>query len=106
MIHTFCILIFLLIRDHLKQIKYIEIDQEYIGREKDILTTLNNIFTIESLNLPDINFVQVGKKSKAHKKAIAVFRKKEKAGKIISFQELKSIIFKNNNRRPELCHKR
>lgn len=106
MIYTFCILVFLLIKDHLKQINQINIDQEYSGREKDILRTLTNIFETKSLKLPNIDFIRVGKKSRAHKKAIEVFRQKQQPGRVISFKELKSTIFKNKNRRPEFCRKR
>lgn len=92
MIETFCALVFLIIKDHYKAISSIEIDKEYHGREKDILTTLKLFFEAESLDLPAISFINIGKKSKAHQIAIEVYRKKLKPNKLLNFQELKAFI--------------
>jgi len=94
MIETFCALVFFVIKDHSTTISSIEIDKEYHGREEDILNTLKLFFEVESLDLPAISFVNIGKKSKAHQIAIEVYRKKLKPNKLLNFQELKAFIVK------------
>lgn len=100
MIDTFCILIFLVIRDNIKEIDSIEIDKEYSGKEKYILSTLNTIFQNKSINQPEISFINIGKKSKAHQKAIKVYRKESQPDKVITLKEIIKIVSDIKNRRP------
>ena len=106
MIGTFCALIFLVIKDNIKEIDLIEIDKEYPGKEQYIISTLKKFSQNKSINLPVISFISIGKKSKAHQKAIEVFRKKSQPDKIITLKEIMNIVSDNKNRRPEVCRKR
>lgn len=105
-IHTFCVLIFLAIKKYTTENDQVIIDLEYVKKEKAILNTLEIIFGIENLKLPEIHFKSIGKHSKAHKKAIEAFRKKTVPDKIISFFEINKIMFEYQNRRPVLKHRR
>lgn len=77
----FAILIFLLIRDHLKELDEIVIDEEYSGRESLIKTYLaQQIRKVNpSFDLQLISFGRVGKKSGAHFRASEVARRKRNA---------------------------
>lgn len=104
-ISTFTIAIFLLIKDDLKQINQIVIDIEYPGYEKLITKILDKIFLDHKVNnQPDILFSLVGRESRSHIKAITVFRKKQKADKVLTYQELHRETFNIKNRRPVLKH--
>ncbi|MDO8524385.1 MAG: hypothetical protein Q7R99_02015 [bacterium] len=76
---TFACLIFILIRDKLKQIDQIIIDQEYKGHEAEIKHYLLQIIRKNHKNFPKDNIVfkQIGKKSNAHLLAYKVHKGKE-----------------------------
>ena len=79
----FTILIFLLIKNHLKKVEEIVIDEEYPGKSaliKDLL--LREIRKIRPrFPKENISFRQIGKKSKAHNIAYNTFKKKRKTDK-------------------------
>jgi len=91
----FAVLIFVLLKDEFKSQNQIIIDQEYPGYDsliKDILfdvAKLNNI----KIDPKSIAFGCIGRKSKAHTKAIDSFRNK-KADIKLSAKEFYKIVFK------------
>lgn len=87
-INTLSTLIFILIKDYLKDIKEITIDVEYAGKQKLITEFLKELITRHKYLVPEINFQLIGKHSKAHQKAIEVFRKKSKPDQLISLEDI------------------
>ncbi len=88
---TFSILIYLLIRDDLSKVEYITIDREYQGKEpliKDFLLQLIRKYHKASINKDDIDFKLIGKKSKAHEKAIETYQGKIEAEIIVSCKDV------------------
>jgi len=82
--------LFLLLKNHLARLGVITIDVEYLGREAGIKGTLLRL--IQSAQ-PDfagerIVFRHVGKKSPAHKIALATYRRERPPDKIITMAEL------------------
>ncbi|MEM4723525.1 MAG: hypothetical protein QXP01_00770 [Candidatus Hadarchaeum sp.] len=92
--------VFLLIKDHLKEIEKMLIDEEFTGKEAQIRgRLLNYIRAIEPRFTKDrIVFWRIGKKSRAHLKAWEVYRArttkqgKARPDKIITLTELLSIL--------------
>lgn len=93
---TFASLIYLLIKDDLKEIQQIIIDQEYEGHESEIKHFLLQIIRKANKNFPKDNiiFKQIGKKSRAHILAYKVYQKQAKADIIIKADELIKYIFR------------
>lgn len=88
---TLAILIYLLIKDDLSKIDCIIIDTEYTGKEpliKDFLIQIIRKKTNAKITKDDIYFSLIGKKNKAHEKAINVFRKKEGAEKTATCKDI------------------
>ncbi|MFH1896179.1 MAG: hypothetical protein ABH814_01735 [bacterium] len=90
-IYTACL--YLLLEPYLKDIRHINLDDEYTGHRGTALFLLgrfSNGVISESL----VDFVFVGKKSPAHKLAISIFRKREKPGRKLTEEEILSLIRK------------
>ncbi|TSC92129.1 MAG: Uncharacterized protein CEN91_563 [Candidatus Berkelbacteria bacterium Licking1014_85] len=90
--------IFLLIEKDIKNIDHITIDNEYPGYEKVIARILTKILNSKDIKRqPIISFGLIGKKSKAHKKAIKVYRNKDDIFEPISYEQLvkENIVIKN-----------
>lgn len=86
---TFALLVFLLIKDDLKNISQIIIDKEYPGwsfQIKDYL--LQKIRKNRAFAKEDIHFTEIGKKSKAHSLAYRIYAGKEKSDKIIRVDDI------------------
>jgi len=86
--------LFLLLRDHLTQIRQITIDPEYPGWEAEtkgmLLRYVRGIY-------PDwwkekIVFERIGKKSRAHEEALQVYRGKKLPGRKISLEEFLALL--------------
>lgn len=93
---TFAILIFLLIKNDLLKIQHIAIDLEYTGKNyliKDYL--LREIRESRSFDKRDIDFIQIGRKSKAHETAINVFRKRKKPDIVVLKSDIVKFLTKN-----------
>lgn len=72
---AFAVLIYILIEKYVKNIDQIIIDREYIGYEKMIKQYISEIFLKNGRVLESsISFCQIGKKSRAHDKAIKSYR--------------------------------
>ncbi len=72
----FALLVYLLIKDDLKLISSIIIDNEYTGREDLIKNYLLQFLKIDGkfFSKDNIHFDLIGRESNAHKRAIAVLR--------------------------------
>lgn len=90
----FAILIFLLIKNHLKKIEEIVIDEEYPGKSvliKDfLLREIRKVYP--KFSKENIFFKPIGKKSKAHNIAYNTFKKRRKADIIVGKKILKFLI--------------
>ena len=93
---TFAILVFLLVKDDLKKIKEIIIDEEYPGKENLIKNYLLQEIRKARLNFcpDDILFRQIGKKSGAHSVGYLTYTNKISPNKKIKVRELLKILFK------------
>lgn len=90
----FAAALFLLLKDHLSQISSIEIDPEYPGRETEIRAWLLQHIREIAPQFPAerIVFRRIGKQSRAHQKALAVFRGQEIANRKIRARELIALL--------------
>ena len=93
---TFAILIFLLIKNNLKEINEIIIDEEYPGKENLIKNYLLQEIRKTRLNFcpDDILFRQIGKKSGAHSACYLAYIGEISPNKKIKARELLKILFK------------
>jgi hypothetical protein len=82
----YCAMLFYLLKPYLKKIDTVILDQEYTGKENEIKSILGSIASKKNapLNTEMIHTGQVGKRSRAHTKAIVVLRGDRRAGKILS----------------------
>ena len=92
-------LIFLLIKN--EKIDSLVIDREYPGHEAIIRNILLSLFDKNKIKLPKVSFDQIGKKSKAHKEAIAVFQGKRKPDIVVRADDVLKTFF-SNKRKPRL----
>ena len=90
----FAAALFLLLKDYLDQVKVITIDTEYPGKEAEIRAMLlNHIWkTDPAFSKERIVFRRVGKKSPAHRKALAVYRGEEEADRKVRARELLRLV--------------
>jgi hypothetical protein len=90
----FAAALFLLIKNHLDQISAIEIDSEYPGQEAEIRGWLIQHIRKQVPTFPThrIVFRRVGKRSRAHQKALAVFRNEEQADRKVRARELLALL--------------
>lgn len=86
--------LFLLIKDFLDRLDLIVIDQEYEGKENEIKGMLLNYIRAIKPSFPKdgIEFRGIGKRSRAHRKAIAVFRGEEQPNRRIKVRSLLALI--------------
>lgn len=90
-------LMFLLIKN--EKIDSLVIDREYPGHEGVIRNILLSLFDKNKIKSPKVSFGQIGKKSKAHQEAIAVFQGKRKPDVIVKANDVLDI-FLSNKRKP------
>jgi len=93
---TFACLIFILIRNKLKQIDQIIIDEEYKGHEAEIKHYLLQIIRKAGNDFPKDNIIfrQIGKKSNAHLLAYRIRKGKEKPNFIAQKNQLIPYLFR------------
>jgi len=86
--------LFLLLRDALERIDQIVIDVEYEGYEDEIKGwLLSRIYQVDSgFDKARVRFQRVGKKSPAHRRAVAVLRGQEPPDQVITEQALLSVL--------------
>lgn len=85
-------LIFLLIKN--EGIEKVVIDQEYPGHEPTIKNLLLHLFRKSNKQAPDIIFMEIGKKSLAHKTAWEIFQGKIKPDTIVKSGEVLRLFYK------------
>ncbi len=86
--------LFLLLRDHLKQIERVTIDVEYLGKDADIRGNLLYHIYRHGLMLhkDQIAFRPLGKRSPAHTRALAIYRGEYKPNRRITTDELSELL--------------
>ena len=86
--------LFLLLKDSLNRVTEVLIDLEYADRDADIRGSLLYQFHRHGLELSKerIVFGQVGRKTKAHKFALAVYRGKRMPDKVVTVEELSRVL--------------
>ncbi|MBM4467380.1 MAG: hypothetical protein FJ014_17800 [Chloroflexi bacterium] len=86
----FAAALFLLLEDHLDQLDEVVIDPEYPGKEAQIRELLLNHIWKVAPSFPRVRIVfrQIGKKSPAHRKALAVYRGDVKADRKIKTRDI------------------
>lgn len=87
----FAVLIFILTGQ--QKLLQLEIDREYPRHESVIKDTLIYLYQKNRIALPDIEFILVGKKSKCHRTALAVFQQSAKADFIVKAEEVIKILY-------------
>ena len=90
----FAILVFICIENYLHKIQLVTIDDEYLGRERDIKNHIMNLFKINNIKFDKnkIVFNKIGKKSKAHKIAYNTFSGELAPNRIIIESEIKKYL--------------
>ena len=92
--------LFLLVRDSLGEVEQIVIDTEYTGYDVDIRSMLlNHIWRMDpTFDKELLVFRRIGKKSPAHKLALATYQGKQGANRRIEERELWAILGKEKDR--------
>lgn len=86
----FATVLYLLLKEHVRDLQRIMIDVEYQGHVEFIKSHLMNLFRRHGFTVKSeqIVFARVGKESPAHKAAILVTRGKQRPDHIISEREI------------------
>ncbi len=89
-IQLFAVSLYLLLKDHIQSLYPAYIDNEFLGREKEIKRYLLNLFQRRGYKVDtnQIQFTHIGKHSEAHILAIETFRGKRKPNKVITAEEI------------------
>jgi hypothetical protein len=92
----FTTVLYELLRRHLEQLDNITIDVEYEGSEPYIKLELLRLIWQANPNYPAdrITFRRIGKKSAAHKRALATYRGKAKADRVVTKRILTGLLRK------------
>lgn len=77
-----------------EDVKSVDIDVEYSGHENTIKNIVIQLLRKYKKPIPAISFALVGKKSNAHKTAIAVLRGREKPTRIVKAKEVLLLFYK------------
>lgn len=81
---TFCAAVAFIIKSNHKCLA-VTIDQEYFGKEKVIKNIVLEMLKNE-VRIPEIAFMQIGRRVNAHKRAYLIFTKKLKAKRTLSLE--------------------
>lgn len=89
-LQLFSVALFLLLTDHIDQVSLVTIDPEYKSKDKDIKRFLMNLLRLAGKPVEGdrIRFVRIGKKSRAHKLALATLRGRIEADRVISAKDI------------------
>ncbi|NOH04767.1 MAG: hypothetical protein HND47_23755 [Chloroflexi bacterium] len=98
----FAVGLYLLLKEHIHQLSELVIDVEYPGWNAEIKLYLLNMLRRRGVTFDTskIHFRHIGKKSRAHAKAIAVYKKMEEADKTITLDEILTEYLKQTDRGP------
>ena len=89
-VKTFAVLVYLLVRDDLEEIEQLTIDREYVGYEWLIKQVVLQIVRRRggALKKEEGMFWSVGKQSRAHVRAIAVYRGNQTPDVVVKAQDV------------------
>ena len=89
-IQLFSVCLYLLLKSHTKRLTQIVVDVEYPGHEPQINQQILHLMRRAKITHSrfQVSFDRIGKKSQAHDKAWNVYKRKERAGKVIGFREI------------------
>ena len=89
-ISLFAAALYQLLKNHLDRVSLIVIDMEYEGNEQDVKLALLNLIWQHHPVYPaaNITFRRIGKRSAAHKKALATYRGVARADRTLKVEEL------------------
>jgi len=89
-ISLFAVALYQLLKGHLDRIDLIAIDMEYEGNEQDVKLALLNLIWQRHPAYPaaNVTFRRIGKKSTAHRKALATHRGVVTADRTLTVEEL------------------
>jgi hypothetical protein len=92
----FAMVLYELLRQYLERIEKITIDVEYEGSEPYIKLQLLSLIWQANPYYPGdrIAFGRIGKESQAHKRALATYRGRAKADRVVTKQTLKGLLRK------------
>lgn len=97
-IRFFAVGLYYLLKPHIQQINFVLIDMEYPGLEAVIKQRLYNLFRRAGirLNPNQIAFGFIGKKSAAHRIALATFQRKQLPDLILAVEDVLSEFWQKN----------
>ena len=89
-LQLFAVALFLLLKGHVEKMSLITIDLEYPGHSQAVKEHLLNLLRKAgfSVSADMIRFQRLGKRSPAHKRALATYRRDIEPDKIITLEEL------------------
>lgn len=90
---TFAAGIVLLIKNYLREIDTLIIDQEYIGREKLIEDMVLEMLKRLRRKQPQIYFRKIGRKSNAHNISYLTMKRKIRPNAVLKLKEFKALSF-------------
>lgn len=93
-----CLIYLLFIKEKWNSGDSLFIDKEYPGHEGIIKDVLSNLFRKMFNESPIVEFGEIGKKSLAHLKAIAIFRGKARPDITVKADDVLNILYKQKNR--------
>lgn len=97
-LRLFSACVYLLIKDNLKELEEVQIDEEYSKHDRDIKRHLANLIKRYSPNIEfkeeNIKIKAIGKKSQAHKVAWQTLRGERKAEEIIETKEVLGLLLR------------
>lgn len=96
----FAVGLFFLLRDHAPDADQIAVDVEYPGRNAEVKLYLLNMLRQANItiDMETIHFEHIGKSSRAHKKALAVYSKKQSPDRIIKLDEILELLQNKSDR--------
>ncbi len=75
----------------LKNLSRVVIDEEYYGKDKMLKSMFLEMWSRFFRDVPEVSFEKIGKKSKVHSACYLAMKGKNKADKIIGFEEIKRL---------------
>jgi hypothetical protein len=95
-LRLFAACVFLLIQDHLNELRQITIDREYPGHDEEIQWLILNMIKQRSFGSAGgitISFAGIGRQSQAHKVAWETYRGKRKPNQILTTKDILAVLF-------------
>lgn len=94
-IRLFAACVYLLLREHLGELREIVLDREYPGHDNVVRWILLNLIKKHSAKAPQglqIRFSNIGKQSAAHEVAYRTYRKEREPTKALTSEEILSVL--------------